>query len=290
MQQIRYSSPGSEFYDAFRSTRAAKNIFWIILGLCILFQLAAFVAVHVVGVVDPIYAAAPDEAPVFVDANAPDDALEPNAPVDANAPLDANAPARPGAPARRAPRGENGNLMLAQTVDQILYWAMPATRFFAFVSAALLWLALLLAVKISLIDRLGGAGYFTSANFWSLVLLGLVVPWQQVLGGFAMGALYNYQELLRGTAAIEADWSGASPNTQELVLYYARFAGYPVLALLLWIVVQAKWRGGYRRVEDATSGSGPVRPEPRVDRPGAARPAQGPSKSGSDRLDNAISG
>ena len=52
MGQVQYESDFSEFADAFRSTRAAKNIISWIIALAILVQLASFVLVDFVGVMD----------------------------------------------------------------------------------------------------------------------------------------------------------------------------------------------------------------------------------------------
>ena len=55
VEQVRYQAAGSDFMEAFRSTRAAKNVFLIILLLAILMQIAGFVAVYFMDVVDPIH-------------------------------------------------------------------------------------------------------------------------------------------------------------------------------------------------------------------------------------------
>ncbi|MFP3937886.1 MAG: hypothetical protein ACLFVW_06055 [Phycisphaerae bacterium] len=121
-----------------------------------------------------------------------------------------------------------------------LHWIMPAVKFIALVSALLLMLTLMFAVKLSLLERMGGVAGLMSAFFWSLILFALLVPWQDVLAGsFASGALYNLGELTDSKARLGDGWGNK-------VLFYARYAAYPVVTVLVWLVVQMKFGRGYR--------------------------------------------
>jgi len=125
---------------------------------------------------------------------------------------------------------------------------MSTARFVAFAAAVLLSLALLLAVLISLLDRLGGAAGFVSSFYWSLVLLAILTPWRQILGGSAAGALYGLDDLLAALHHLKASW-GATPATRlQWALYYGRFVGAPVVALLVWLACQLKFARGYRSI------------------------------------------
>ena len=79
-----------------------------------------------------------------------------------------------------------------------------------------------------------------SAFAWGLLLTALLVPWDQLFIGVTVpGVLFNRRELARWTA--EVAWGATNVAWTDLVLYYARFAGYPVLALLLWATIQGKF-------------------------------------------------
>ncbi len=257
MQQIRYTSQASDLVGALKSARAAKNIFLVILLVMILAQIASFVAVHFAGVLDPIYehelnAGRDVKAAIAAETEKQDDSKE---------------PAKEDADARGAEGGEDPNAAPAETegaqpesVDEgslgrsefiryVMRWGLPGSRFFALVSAILLCLTLLMAVNISLVDRLGGSAPLASSFFWSLVLLAMVTPWQQLLrGSFACGALFNYGEMIEWVKDVRSSWGGSEPETMELVLFYARFLGYPVLALLLWLAVQLKFMSGFKSI------------------------------------------
>jgi hypothetical protein len=124
----------------------------------------------------------------------------------------------------------------------VLHWILPAVKFIALASGLLLMLTLMFAVKLSLLERMGGVAGLMSAFFWSLVLFVLVVPWQDVLvDSFASGALYSLGDLVAGREQMDGEW-GAS------ILYYARFVAYPVVTVLVWLVVQLKFARGYRQI------------------------------------------
>ncbi|MGC9454465.1 MAG: hypothetical protein ACP5HU_06335 [Phycisphaerae bacterium] len=127
----------------------------------------------------------------------------------------------------------------------VLNWIMPAFKFMALVSGLLLMLTLMFAVKLSLLERMGGVAGLMSAFFWSLVLFAVLVPWQDVLiDSFASGALYNLGDLTAARRGLANGWT-------DKVIFYARFVLYPVVAVLVWLVVQMKFARGYRRIVSA---------------------------------------
>jgi len=221
MEQVEYESDFSEYADAFRSAQAAKNIFSWILMLAILVQLASFVLVNFVGVVDVLKGADPMQT-------AAADSQQPGA----EAPVD------------------SGAVQSAATWYHVLMWVLPGTKFLAVVLAALLVLTLLFAVKLSLLGRLSGISQLVSAFFWSLILLAMVTPWQQILhSSIACGALYNYTQLVEWVKLIKTGWNpSASPSALSRTIYYARFMAYPLIAVLVWLVVQTKFARGCRQM------------------------------------------
>ncbi len=126
--------------------------------------------------------------------------------------------------------------------SETLHWALPATKFFALVFSGLLAMVLMLAVKLSLLGRGAGTRRFLGAFFWSLILLAIVVPWQQVYhGNLACGALYSFGELIRGHNAFHAL---TTPTVADAMFYYARFLAYPTVVLLVWLLVAIRSAGG----------------------------------------------
>ncbi len=94
-------------------------------------------------------------------------------------------------------------------------------------------LTILLALKISLVGRLGGINHICRAFFLSLVMLVLLLPWQRVFGGVVLGALYAPCELV--------EWCSAEAgSTLGSVLRYLRFTGYWLVILLLLIFSQLR--------------------------------------------------
>jgi len=161
MERFDNISASSPYAEAMRSVRAARRVFATLLLLAIILQVAGFVLINFAGVLDARFAGASSPQPT------------------ATQPGDVSTPAH---------AESSADLHGALVWQDVLGWVLPATKFVAMACAILLSLTLLLAVKLSLIGQLGGIAKFTSAFFWSLLLLMTVTPWQQVLGGsFASG-------------------------------------------------------------------------------------------------------
>lgn len=94
-------------------------------------------------------------------------------------------------------------------------------------------LTILLALKISLVGRLGGINHICRAFFLSLVMLVLLLPWQRVFGGVVLGAIYAPCELVESCFAEAGSILG-------IVLRYLRFTGYWLVILLLLIFSQLR--------------------------------------------------
>jgi len=218
MGPAQYDIGSSHCLAAFRSVRAGKNVFMFILAGMILLQLAGFVLVNFVGVIDEVEA-----APIGPGLHATTQEVRQQAEARAQA----------------AGRATQWQVMLR--------WVFPATRFLAFVMGVLAVLTLMFAVKLSLLGRLGGIPGFMSAFLWSLILLATVTPWQQLLNGaLACGALYNLKELVTSAERVKASWGAADADLLDWIFYYARFIAYPVIALLIWLVVMTKFARGYK--------------------------------------------
>lgn len=230
MEQLRYKTAEPEYAVAFRSIRAGKNFFAMVIALCIVAQLAGFVLVRFARVTDP--PAVPASGPTSEPASRPDrPAVEINA----------------------------AAVQRAATWRNVIRLALPATKFAAPVACLLILFVLTLATRLSLLERVGGVAGFISAFFWALILLAMLIPWQHApWTSYAKGALFNLGDLEGATQ----DLGGGSATTLDRIIYFVRFIGYPVLALLVWLVVQIKFARGYMRVKLT----------PGVSEPGASSP------------------
>ena len=109
------------------------------------------------------------------------------------------------------------------------------------VAATLYCLATLFSLQMSLTARLGGVHHVSHAFFLSLIMLILLIPWQQILGSGVMGALYRPDEL--------TTWlPSKSTGTLSPVLYYLRFCGYWGVVVLLLVLSQLRSRRWYKAV------------------------------------------
>jgi hypothetical protein len=196
----------SEYGEAFCSTRQARNIFsWLILAMIVL-QLAAFVLVNFVGVLDVLHKPA--------------------------------ATAATSAVAVTQPTGSDA----AKVWESLMRWSLPASKFLAFAFAAALALSLLLGLQLSLLGRLGGAASLVSAFFWSLVLLAALTPWEKIFPSSRIcGALFNLGELTSYAQQVKCAWLGKSAPLWDQIVYYVRFIGYPLLTVLIWLLVGMKF-------------------------------------------------
>ena len=111
-------------------------------------------------------------------------------------------------------------------------------NFILIMAAALYSLTLLMTIKISLCGRLGGLSHISKAFFASLFALVILIPWQALLPGVLVGAIYTPAELF---APVD---SSCIPAMIADILYYIRFPGMWGLVTLLFISAQsrsAKW-------------------------------------------------
>ncbi len=94
-------------------------------------------------------------------------------------------------------------------------------------------LTILMAMKISLVGRLGGINHICRAFFLSLLMLLLLLPWQRIFAGVGIGSIYTPSELAKWTSA-------GTDNIFDIVLLYLRFSGFWLSILLLLICSQLR--------------------------------------------------
>lgn len=114
-----------------------------------------------------------------------------------------------------------------------LAWIINLVNAVLILTATLYCLTLLFSLKVSMHGRLGGINHITRAFFLSLLMVVLLLPWQEVFGSVVTGAVFTPSELAKWHAA-------GTENMMDKILYYIRFSGYGVLMLLLLILSQIR--------------------------------------------------
>ena len=227
MESTSYDSENASWPTAFRSVKAGKNVFMLIVAATIVLQLVCFILIDFVGTIDAIEASAPGTEKQATTQEV-----------------------------RREAEQFADQAQSATVWQAMFHWVLPGTKFLGFVAALLTVVTLMFAVKLALVGRLGGIAGFMSAFFWSLILLVLVAPWQQILSGaVASGALYNLGELTRQVRLVNESWGASDASLMDSMLYYARFIAYPVLALLVWALVMLKFARGFKQSSLAVLGT-----------------------------------
>jgi len=131
-------------------------------------------------------------------------------------------------------------------VELLLIYLIGLTDFLGIVLAVVLALILLLIINIMLVGRLIGVSRMTSAFCWALLLIVLLFPWQAFLGDFAFkipGVLYTWDEL-----RLFAKFGMTTPaDGFELMLKWARFVAFPVIAIIIALRIQLKSNRGLRQ-------------------------------------------
>ena len=262
MTRITTTSPlavSADYHDALVTARRAKNWLFLLLLLALIAQIAIFCLVrfNVVSISAAGSAArvnAPDvEADVDV-TNRPTTAPGGAAGTDTDVDASASVTTRPSNLADKVGGETNVARFLAWTINSIVYLGS--------VLFIVLCIIVLLIVLIMVVGRLLGVANSTSAFVWAVILAALVFPWQLFHGhetgpsapayssahmapapagpydDFRVpGALYTWGELRRD-ARFGLD--GHESSTGNTVLKWARFVGFPVVALVLLFMVQAK--------------------------------------------------
>ena len=222
----------ADYADAMLVARRAKNVLFLLLALVLLIQLAVFFVVRYV----PAVKVRPEPIPSLTDSST-------------------STPST--APADIKPRFA-ANISWPQTLQYVL----SATDYLGVLLPLVLSGVLALILGIMLVGRLVGVSHVTSAFCWSIVLMVFLIPWQSLfntpvytppsLVGAATpevrdlripGVLCTYPELVRNYDFESHDWKGNSPG---IILHWARFAGFPVVALIVLLMIQGRSGRGLR--------------------------------------------
>lgn len=242
MTLIPSTAASAVYHDALTTARFWRNVCFFILFLAIAGQLALLFTARYTNYipvdgasgqmnVEPAAPAEPATQPDEVDESAVEDAVE---------------------------------RVMPSTDRELKHWihaALYASLWGALIFSILMSLTLLFTTLVMLNGRTIGVAKEVSAFFWSLVLILLLVPWQWILnhptiagGAFHLpGVLYTWPELDQGARFGNADIMG-----------WARFVIWPVFALLVLFMVQARARRGVREAlgEDLQMIEEPLRDRP----------------------------
>jgi hypothetical protein len=133
-------------------------------------------------------------------------------------------------------------------VNQLRY-LVGLTQFLGMALSFVLTGVLLLTVLMAIVRQLVGVGRLTSAFVWSLLLIVLLFPWQAFLNNAGMtltefkvpGILYTWPELVK-----TAKFANDAP-LPYVVLKWARFVAFPLIAVIILLAVQVKSNRGLRQ-------------------------------------------
>ena len=238
----------ADYADAMMTARRAKNWLFILLLLVLLVQLTVFFLLrfHVIRLGGEASVTVPTGVEVSTQ------------------PADSST--QPSDGTTQAVAAETETTTKSFLVDDVLRYVIPVTDFLGVTLAVVLGIVLLLLVTIMLVGRLIGVSHVTSAFIWCVLLTAMMFPWQAFLLGtyrparppsdmssggadryrfesdppFKIpGALYTWEELRR-------DYNFDHDNWLQDGLKWVRFAAFPVLALLLLLMVQAKSSRGLK--------------------------------------------
>jgi hypothetical protein len=231
----------ADYADALITARRAKGMLFILLLLFLLVQITVFFLAAYTDLIFPPERAADTTAAVDPDAATP--------------------------PTTAPAVGDDRTPMLTsleQTrLANVLQYLTGLISFLGIALSIVLSLTLLLLLLILLSGRLMGVSQLTSSWIWSVILVVLLFPWQAFLVSpltaspqvdsvehtalqredFKVpGVLYTWSELTRHSRFMHQDLPLA-----EVVLKWARFVAFPVIALIILLMIQVRSNRGLRR-------------------------------------------
>jgi len=132
------------------------------------------------------------------------------------------------------------------TADMLAY-ASAVSLYLGMGCAVMLPLVLWITSHIMLVGRLIGVGAVVSALAWSLLLAVVLFPWQSILitaelskTDFVIpGVLYTWREVAERVPLTSSDLLAT-------ILYWGRFVGAPVIALIILLMVHVRSGRGLR--------------------------------------------
>lgn len=260
MTRMNLNSPSTttiavaaDYADAMMTARRAKNWLFIILLLVLLTQLALFFLLkfNVLRLGDEV-------AVEITPTTSPTGPAQP-----------ADASTQPAADVSTAGAAAVPDARKSGRVEDILRYIIPVTDFLGIAVAVILAVVLLLIVTIMLVGRLIGVSHVTSAFIWCVVLTVLLFPWQSFLigdrsAGRSPGGAHGASAYATDTGiqpqptfkipGVLYTWEEVRYDIRQFpssvgahaLLKWARYAGFPIAALLLLLMVQARSSRGLK--------------------------------------------
>ena len=214
----------ADYADAMMTARRAKNLLFLLLLLMLLIQLGVFLVARYTDVIFPAAATSTGDVAAL--------------------PLpttnESGAPAQVEVAVTTASEPAPSDRRFAADLGRYL---IGATGFLGTVFSVVFAAVLLLIVMIMLVGRLIGVSRVTSAFIWSILLAVFLFPWQAFLDPMEFkipGVLYTWEELARSGRF-------AGQFSPEGYLKWARFVGFPVVAVVILMLVQVKSSRGLRQ-------------------------------------------
>jgi hypothetical protein len=150
---------------------------------------------------------------------------------------------------------------LEQHSRDVIQYAVGLLDFGGLILPALLTVVIYLILKVQLVGRLLGTARMTSAFLWSVLLALLLFPWQAVLNNPAInsdpvasslgmkipGVVYTWAEISNQTVGASFGVNDIKPDVLAFSLHWARYAGFPILSILILTIIHAKTRRGLRQ-------------------------------------------
>jgi hypothetical protein len=132
---------------------------------------------------------------------------------------------------------------LAESLDILIQTHLKISNYLTSFSVVLYCLSLLIALKLSLVSRLGGLAPASKAFFLSLIGMVLILPWQSLISPGMPGTLFTYEELIKRHSAC-----ANCEHFTEYIYYYGRFTGLWVITLSILIAAQIRSRQATRKI------------------------------------------
>ena len=130
--------------------------------------------------------------------------------------------------------------------DRTYTMSVPVTQILSLVAVCSQVVIMFLTLLLILVAQAPGVVHVTRGLIWSILLLFMFFPWQQIIDpDFPVpGVVYNYHELLNYIMPhVVSDWPTKVYGYQKL-LVYARFLAWPVVSMVVLLIVAERFRAG----------------------------------------------
>lgn len=148
-----------------------------------------------------------------------------------------------------------------QHTRDVLQYFVGLMDFAGLILPVLLAVVLLLILQVQLVGRLLGTGKMTAAFLFSVLLALLLFPWQAVLNNPAIisdpganalgmkipGVVFTWAEISNPTVGASFGMGDVKPDVFATGLHWARYAGFPVLSILILTTIHFRSRRGLRQ-------------------------------------------